>query len=173
MTAGGHGDEAIQNTLKELGYWGGDDAGTGGSSIVNTQPAIGGDGNINAYNFSTPKFNQQGVASLKEYGPGGTYEMNPAALGFQFDESGKINRPQGGFTDQEWAMSEAFPGVNKSNLTAQYENFNDFLGRGSAYKDARVKGKMGSLIDMIPYMGTIKRVGEGIFGAPGDKSDRA
>ena len=70
-------------------------------------------------------------------------------------------------------MSEAFPGVNKSNLTAEYENFNDFFGRSSAYKDARVKGKMGSLIDMIPYMGTIKRVGEGIFGAPGDKSDRA
>jgi hypothetical protein len=45
MTAGGHSDQAIQDTLTELGYWGGD--ATGIETIVNTQPIItqGGGGN--------------------------------------------------------------------------------------------------------------------------------
>ena len=45
MTAGGHGDETIQDTLKQLGYWGGDT--TGIQTITNTQSGItqgGGDG---------------------------------------------------------------------------------------------------------------------------------
>ena len=43
MTAGGHSDEAIQDTLTELGYWGGSP--TGVQTITNTQPIIipGGD----------------------------------------------------------------------------------------------------------------------------------
>ena len=241
MKSAQHTDQTIQDTLKSLGYWGGDAAGTGVQSIVNTQPAIGGggDGNINSYEFSTPKFNQQGLAALKEYGPGGTYEMNPAALGMSFFEQSpksvetygqgidmnkarsfeenkalieqaggidKIGKPiEKNFLGKTWDAFtsapnkmtsqfeirpgvvpkgpqelgfmtkdiEGFPGVNRDDIRAMYDNYGQFLGRGSAYKDARVKGKVGNLIDMIPYMGTIKRGAQAIFGAPGDKSDRA
>jgi len=57
MTAGGHGDEAIQNTLKELGYWPIPGA-TGIETIVNTglDQGGGGDGGgggiTNGYNVN-------------------------------------------------------------------------------------------------------------------------
>jgi hypothetical protein len=57
MTAGGHGDEAIQNTLKELGYWP-IPAATGIETIVNTglDQGGGGDGGgggiTNGYNVN-------------------------------------------------------------------------------------------------------------------------
>ena len=47
------------------------------------------------------------LAGLIEYGPGGVYERNPASLGFQFDDSGAVIRPQGGITEQDWITSTA------------------------------------------------------------------
>ena len=44
MTAGGHSDQTIQDTLRELGYWGGDTSTTGIETITETAPNIGGGG---------------------------------------------------------------------------------------------------------------------------------
>jgi len=141
MISGGHSDETIQNTLRDLGYWGGDaTVDTGLQSIVNTQPAIIGDGS-KSYISATPQFNQVGLAGLKEYGPGGVYERNPASLGFQFDDSGAVIRPQ----ERDWITSTAsIPGQDftKSDILNLYENFNTLSGRKSAYEDARVEGTM-------------------------------
>ena len=206
MTAGGHSTQTIQDTLTELGYWGGDaSAGTGVQSIVNTQPTLGGggDGNINAYNFSTPKFNQQGLPALKEYGPGGTYEMSPEALGMSFfDQTGSGSVPKeknflektfDAFTSVPNKMSsqfeirpgvipkgpqelgfmtrdiEGFPGVNRDQIRAMYDNYSPFWGRTSNYPNARVKGSAANLAGMIPYAGTLSKM----FGGPrGVTSDR-
>ena len=163
MTSGGHSDETIQNTLRELGYWGGDGTvDTGLQSIVNTQPAITGGGSKD-YMSTTPQFNQVGLAGLKEYGPGGVYERNPASLGFQFDDSGAVIRPQGGISEQDCITSTAgIPGQDftKSDILNQYENFNTLGGRKSAYEDARVEGTMTKPLSWLlsAGLGAVKKI---------------
>ena len=62
MTAGGHSTQTIQDTLKQLGYWGGDaTVDTGVQSIVNTQPAMGGDGGSGLTAINPVQYGQYGA----------------------------------------------------------------------------------------------------------------
>jgi len=66
---------------------------------------------------------------------------------------------------------EGIPGnLTREDLRGMYDNYNKFLGRSSNFVDARVKGTAGNLINAIPYVGTIKRGAEALFGPQGDKS---
>ena len=59
---------------------------------ITTLP-VGRDDNRLSYDQVTPDFNRRGVfADPKEYGPGGMYEINPAALGFEFGPQGQVMR---------------------------------------------------------------------------------
>ena len=69
---------------------------------------------------------------------------------------------------------EGIPGnLTREDLRGMYDNYNKFLGRSSNFADARVKGTAGNLIDAIPYVGTIKRGAESLFGPRGNKSLRS
>jgi len=62
MTAGGHSTQTIQDTLKQLGYWGGDaTVDTGVQSIVNTQPSMGGDGGSGLTAINPVQYGQYGA----------------------------------------------------------------------------------------------------------------
>jgi hypothetical protein len=66
---------------------------------------------------------------------------------------------------------EGIPGnLTREDLRSMYDNYNKFLGRPSNFVDARVKGTAGNLINTIPYIGTIKKGAEALFGPQGDKS---
>jgi hypothetical protein len=66
---------------------------------------------------------------------------------------------------------EGIPGnLTREDLRGMYDNYNKFLGRPSNFVDARVKGTAGNLINTIPYVGTIKKGAEALFGPQGDKS---
>ena len=69
-----------------------DDTDTSGG--ITTLPVRdGGGGGNRSYETVTPDFTRYGVfADPKEYGPGGTYEVNPAALGFEFGPQGQVMR---------------------------------------------------------------------------------
>ena len=60
---------------------------------IPTLPVGGGRDDVQGYESFTPDFNRRGVfADPKEYGPGGMYEIDPAALGFQFGSQGQVLR---------------------------------------------------------------------------------
>tara|TARA_R100000005_G_scaffold11782_1_gene4829 strand:- start:173 stop:1348 length:1176 start_codon:yes stop_codon:yes gene_type:complete len=64
---------------------------TGG--VVTALPNMGGGNDVRGYESFTPKFTRRGVfADPKEYGPGGMYEINPTALGFEFGPQGQVMR---------------------------------------------------------------------------------
>ena len=66
---------------------------------------------------------------------------------------------------------EGIPGnLTREDLRGMYDNYNKFTGRSSNFADARVKGTAGNLINAIPYIGTLKKGAEAIFGPQGDKS---
>jgi hypothetical protein len=75
----------------------------GGEGGVSTLPVqIGRDDESLTYDRVTPRFDDKGRALAKEYGPGGTYEINPLALGFEFGPQGQVMR--------------AGPGIYQSDL---------------------------------------------------------
>ena len=66
---------------------------------------------------------------------------------------------------------EGIPGnLTREDLRGMYDNYNKFTGRTSNFADDRVKGTAGNLINAIPYIGTLKKGAEAIFGPQGDKS---
>ena len=66
---------------------------------------------------------------------------------------------------------EGIPGnLTREDLRGMYDNYNKFLGRSSNFVDAKVKGTAGNLINAIPYVGTIKKGAEALFGPQGNKS---
>jgi len=66
---------------------------------------------------------------------------------------------------------EGIPGnLTREDLRGMYDNYNKFTGRTSNFANARVKGTAGNLINAIPYIGTLKKGAEAIFGPQGDKS---
>ena len=65
---------------------------------------------------------------------------------------------------------EGLPGLNRDMIRSQYDNYSQFFGRPSNFASARVPGKAGQLLNMVPYVGTAKRGLEAIFGPAGDKS---
>jgi hypothetical protein len=67
-----------------------DGGGSGGVSSLPVQ--MGRDDERLTYDQVTPRFDDKGRALAKEYGPGGRYEINPLALGFEFGPQGQVMR---------------------------------------------------------------------------------
>ena len=67
-----------------------DGGGSGGVSSLPVQ--MGRDDERLSYDQVTPRFDDKGRALAKEYGPGGRYEINPLALGFEFGPQGQVMR---------------------------------------------------------------------------------
>ncbi len=65
---------------------------------------------------------------------------------------------------------QGLPGITRENMRSMYDNYNKLAGRKSNYEMARVKGTLGKLVGMIPYIGPIKRGAEAMFGPAGDTS---
>ena len=94
-----------------------DPAAAGIPAIYQSQ---GGD-DIRGYESFTPDFTRRGVfADPKEYGPGGMYEINPAALGFEFGPQGQVMRagPMD-YMQGQLAASSTNPQILSSNLDLQ------------------------------------------------------
>ena len=66
--------------------------GGGGGGISTLPVQIGRDDERLTYDQVTPRFDSKGRALAKEYGPTGTYEVNPLALGFEFGPQGQVMR---------------------------------------------------------------------------------
>ena len=251
MNSYGFSDAEIASALQQQGLYTPPGSGTPTPDPTPTPtPGQGGVGDSNdpypgqivdQTSFADYQFNKS------DYAPGGKLEINPAALGIGFYESGpgnqtlaaskginmnafnqgdfnqkkemvekagldfnmdtleKLNQPvETGFIESFMGASvpnkmkstvtmpgyKQFQSVNPNefrnfmdaniegiggNLTRQdlanmYEDYNKFTGRRSNYAGARVPGTVGNLINIIPGIGTVKKVGEGIFGPPGDKS---
>jgi len=168
---------------------GGDAAATGINTVLNQ----GGDDNRLSYEQVTPKFTRRGVfADAKEYGPGGTYEINPSALGFEFGPQGQVMRagPMD-YMQGQLAASSTNPQILGSNLDLginrvagislrdiadaydermqnvpgqNFRNFlKNFLGAGSNYEAARVKGQIANMPGLSGILANI--------GGRGDRSD--
>ena len=90
-----------------------------GAGIV-TLPLDRGDSNRLSYEQVTPRFDDRGFADAKEYGPGGTYEINPAALGFEFGPQGQVMRAGPGIYQSQLGPSTTPGGrLFDSNLNAK------------------------------------------------------
>ena len=156
---------------------------------ITTLP-VGRDDNRLSYEQVTPKFTRSGVfADPKEYGPGGIYEINPAALGFQFGPQGQVMRAG----PMDYMQGQLAPGSGSkfSNLDLEInrvagiplreiadmydarmqqvpgQDFRNFLkrftGAGSNFEVARVPG----MIENLPGLtGILSKIGAG-----GDRSD--
>ena len=86
-------------------------------NIYNTSGGGGGIGNLD-YSRITPKFDSKGMAAASEYGPGGMYEVNPSALGFQFGPQGQVLRA-GPVDYMQGQLAPGGEGLFNSNLKGQ------------------------------------------------------
>ena len=88
---------------------------------ITTLPLDRGDSNRLSYEQVTPRFDDRGFASAKEYGPGGKYEINPFALGFEFGPQGQVMRAGPGKNLQNQLGPSTTPGgrLFSSNLNAK------------------------------------------------------
>ena len=167
MTSGGHSDETIQNTLRELGYWGGD----GIQSIVNTEsqilPQRDNVGNtspigVNVQNFyeaTKPKPDQppgkiqsfltSGIDSLKQSKLG---QMGASALGWLGDLPGvgmlgQLDQfDQLPYEDQEFITSQmgySDPNTNQGNQDPFGINVRSAFGNYAAYVDKMFNQNIG------------------------------
>ena len=68
---------------------------------------------------------------------------------------------------------EGLPGLNRDMIRKEYDNYSQFFGRPSNFASARVPGKIGELANLVPYVGTVKRGLEAVFGPRGDTSLRS
>ena len=165
---------------------------------ITTLP-VGRDDNRLSYDQVTPDFNRRGVfAAPKEYGPGGMYEINPAALGFEFGPQGQVMRagPGKDLQDQlgptttnprmygsslDRAMFRV-AGIPAREIADMYDermqqvpgqDFRNFLkrftGAQSNFEVARAPGMLQEMMGKIPSLtGILSSIGGG-----GDKSDRS
>tara|TARA_Y100001937_G_scaffold18644_1_gene25707 strand:- start:825 stop:2003 length:1179 start_codon:yes stop_codon:yes gene_type:complete len=163
---------------------------------IPTLPVGGGRDDVQGYESFTPDFNRSGVfADPKEYGPGGMYEIDPAALGFQFGSQGQVLRA-GPTYDLQGQLS---PGSRSkfSNLDLQVnrvagiplreiadmydarmqqvpgQDFRNFLkrftGARSNFEVARTPGMLEQMMEKIPSLtGILSSIGGG-----GNRSDRS
>ena len=165
---------------------------------ITTLP-VGRDDNRLSYDQVTPDFNRRGVfADPKEYGPGGMYEINPAALGFEFGPQGQVMRAgpgkdlqgQLGPTTKNPRMYGSsldramfrVAGIPAREIADMYDermqqvpgqDFRNFLkrftGAQSNFEVARAPGMLQEMMGKIPSLtGILSSIGGG-----GDKSDRA
>lgn len=166
---------------------------------IATLPVGGGRDNIQSYESFTPNFSGRGVfADPKEYGPGGMYEINPSALGFEFGPQGQVMRagPMDYMQDQ-LAASSTNPQILSSNLALQmnrvagiplrdianmydermqqvpgqdFRNFmKRFTGAQSNFEAARVPGMLEQMSGKIPSLTGILTA----LGGNRDRSDRS
>ena len=165
---------------------------------ITTLP-VGRDDNRLSYDQVTPDFNRRGVfADPKEYGPGGMYEINPAALGFEFGPQGQVMRAGPGKDLQgqlgptttnprmygsslDRAMFRV-AGIPAREIADMYDermqqvpgqDFRNFLkrftGAQSNFEVARTPGMLEQMMGKIPSLtGILSSIGGG-----GDKSDRS
>ena len=165
---------------------------------ITTLP-VGRDDNRLSYDQVTPDFNRRGVfADPKEYGPGGMYEINPAALGFEFGPQGQVMRAGPGEDLQgqlgptttnprmygsslDRAMFRV-AGIPAREIADMYDermqqvpgqDFRNFLkrftGAQSNFEVARTPGMLEQMMGKIPSLtGILSSIGGG-----GDKSDRS
>ena len=105
--------------------------------------------------------------------------MSAAVPSRQFSEfkspgtGGVLTGPaEQGFMEQSIGMGLP-KGLTREQLRSMYDNYSTFAGRASNYANARVPGSVGNLINLIPYMGPIKKGAEAFFGPAGDKSMRS
>jgi hypothetical protein len=62
---------------------------------------------------------------------------------------------------------EGIPGnLTRDDLRSMYDNYNKFFGRSSNFANARIKGPVSDLVNLIPVVGSAARM----FGSGGDKS---
>lgn len=157
---------------------------------------VGGGDNIKGYESFTPDFTRRGVfADPKEYGPGGMYEINPAALGFEFGPQGQVMRAGPGKNLQgQLGPTTTNPRILSSNLDLQmnrvagiplrdiadmydermqnvpgedFKNFmKNFTGAQSNFADARVPGMLEKIAGKFPSL-------TGILTALGGNRDRS
>ena len=162
---------------------------------ITTLP-VGRDDNRLSYDQVTPDFSRRGVfADPKEYGPGGMYEIDPAALGFQFGSQGQVLRAG----PMDYMQGQLSPGSRSkfSNLDLQVnrvagiplreiadmydarmqqvpgQDFRNFLkrftGAQSNFEVARTPGMLEQMMGKIPSLtGILSSIGGG-----GDRSDRS
>jgi len=166
---------------------------TATSMMSATAMSPGRDDNRLSYDQVTPKFTRRGVfADAEEYGPGGTYEINPSALGFEFGPQGQVMRagPMD-YMQGQLAASSTNPQILGSNLDLginrvagislrdiadaydermqnvpgqDFRNFlKNFLGAGSNYEAARVKGQIANMPGLSGILANI--------GGRGNRSD--
>ena len=165
---------------------------------ITTLP-VGRDDNRLSYDQVTPDFNRRGVfADPKEYGPGGMYEINPAALGFEFGPQGQVMRAGPGEDLQgqlgptttnprmygsslDRAMFRV-AGIPAREIADMYDermqqvpgqDFRNFLkrftGAQSNFEVARAPGMLQEMMGKIPSLtGILSSIAGG-----GDKSDRS
>ena len=171
-----------------------DDTDTSGG--ITTLPVRdGGGGGNRSYETVTPDFTRYGVfADPKEYGPGGTYEVNPAALGFEFGPQGQVMRagptdymqrqlgptttnPRmfGSSLDRAMFRVAGIPAgeiadmydARMQNIPGQdFRNFlKNFTGAGSNFEVARAPGMIENLPGIAGFLAR--------YGSRGDRSDTA
>ena len=163
MTAAGHSTQTIQDTLTELGYWGGDAAGTGGSSIVNTQPTLGGGGGGGGQGILDLTYTEGAVPR----GPTTDFNINPAA---QLTGKGRLD-PMGSTYDNlammgpidyktaGYHMSE-IPGQEGYEAPSKYFEEPSLINKGitgiknffSGLGTPRVKGTLGTRLSNQPRL---------------------
>jgi len=166
---------------------------------ITTLPVGGSRDDVRGYESFTPEFTRRGVfADPKEYGPGGTYEINPAALGFEFGPQGQVMRagptdymqrqlgptttnPRmfGSSLDRAMFRVAGIPAgeiadmydARMQNIPGQdFRNFlKNFTGAQSNYASARAPGMIDTLLDKIPSVTGILRS----LGGNRDRSDTA
>jgi hypothetical protein len=159
----------------------------------------GRDNDIRSYESFTPDFTRRGVfADPKEYGPGGMYEINPAALGFEFGPQGQVMRAGPGkdlqgqlgptTTNPRLFGSSLDRGINSiagipmrdiadmydarmQNIPGQdFRNFlKNFTGAQSNFAAARAPGTLQNIMGKIPGLtGILSAIGGNV-----NKSDTA
>ena len=164
---------------------------------ITTLP-VGRDDNNLTYDRVTPRFDDRGFAAAKEYGPTGTYEINPFALGFEFGPQGQVMRAGPGKDLQgqlgptttnprmygsslDRAMFRV-AGIPAREIADMYDermqqvpgqDFRNFLkrftGAQSNFEVARTPGMLEQMMGKIPSLtGILSSIGGG-----GDKSDRS
>ena len=152
MNLGGHSDQTIQDTLRSLGYWDGN-TGDGGDddNIINTQPSIIPGANregsypgqtVDKTSFADYQFNQS------DYGPGGKLEINPAALGIGFYESGAARPKQ---TIEEY-RKEILPKSPLESTKGGFATDADVYGKQYDYLSPVAQNKYGTKTDYVNQM---------------------
>ena len=166
------------------------------NSGINQFQNRGDGGRDGASDVDLTSFSEYRNPSASAYGPGGQLEVNPAAIGMNFTSQGNA-RSRGGpfdmFSTPPRSMANfaaagtgpselgymtkdisGLPGINRDMIREQYDNYDPFTGRNSRYAVADVKGPASELVNMIPYLGPIKRAFEGAgFKSRDNTSDRA